>query len=101
MYAPKKVSPGCASAVAAITGVALRTVTPLLGAIMLSVALVSASYAAVLDVCSTCTYTTIQDALNAASSGDTINILDAVQNESGITVDKNLTIQGHALRRAS
>jgi uncharacterized repeat protein (TIGR01451 family) len=39
-------------------------------------------------------YPTIQGAINAASSGDLIVIDDAVHTESGITINKNLTIMG-------
>jgi len=47
----------------------------------LLVALVPAAQAATLQVCSTCTYTTIQSAVNAASSGDTIEIASGTYNE--------------------
>ncbi len=51
--------------------------------------------AATLTVCASgCDHTTIQAAINAASSGDVIDILDAVHTEDDILVDKNLTIQG-------
>ena len=42
-----------------------------------------------------CNYTTIQDAINAASSGDTITITDADHHESSInTMGKGVTIRG-------
>jgi hypothetical protein len=41
-----------------------------------------------------CAHTTIAAAVQAADSGGTIAILDAVHTESGIVVDKDLTIAG-------
>ena len=40
------------------------------------------------------TYTTIQAAISAASDGDIINIVDAVHQETNITVYRTVTIQG-------
>ena len=40
------------------------------------------------------TYTTIQAAINAASSGDIINIINDYHQEANINVNKNVTIQG-------
>ena len=55
----------------------------------------SRSYAATLTVCTSgCDYTTIVAAVAAATPGDTVSIQDAVHYESGIIVDRNLTIQG-------
>src|SRR5262249_16278576 len=54
--------------------------------------------AATLTVCASgCGYITIAAAIAAASAGDTIDILDALHNESNITVGKSLTIQGQGL----
>ncbi len=51
--------------------------------------------AATLTVCASgCDHTTIQAAINAASSGDVIDIQYAVHTEDSIYIDKNLTIQG-------
>lgn len=43
-----------------------------------------------------CDFMTIQDAIDAPSTiaGDVINITDAIHTESGILVNKNVTIQG-------
>lgn len=57
------------------------------------------SQAATLTVCASgCDHTTIADAITAASSGDIIDIQDAIHTEAGIIVDKNLTIQGQGQR---
>ncbi len=51
--------------------------------------------AATLTVCASgCDHPTIQSAIDAANSGDVIDIQDAVHTEAAITVNKNLTIQG-------
>jgi len=53
------------------------------------------TFAATLTVCASgCSSTTIAGAVTAANNGDTINVLYAVDNESGIIVSKSLTIQG-------
>jgi hypothetical protein len=81
--------------------------------LMLSVAATFLSYtgfANQITVCASgCGYTTIQSAVNAAASGDTILInVNGAITESGISITKNLTIrgmgqnvtivQGHAVR---
>jgi hypothetical protein len=46
-------------------------------------------------VCQTgCDYTTIQDAIDNAPAGDTIEVLDPVHTESNIDVDRDFTIRG-------
>lgn len=50
--------------------------------------------AATHDVCSRCTFTTIQDAIDAASAGDVVRVLAFTQTEAGILVDRDLTIEG-------
>ncbi len=50
--------------------------------------------AATLDVCASgCTYDSIQDAVDAASAGDVIELDPETFNEGGIDVDLNLTIR--------
>ncbi|MEA1873022.1 MAG: PKD domain-containing protein [Bacteroidota bacterium] len=64
-----------------------------LGFTLLFISLVSFSQS-VLNVGATQTYTTINAAINAASSGDTINIVDDIHLEHGITVYKSVIIRG-------
>jgi uncharacterized repeat protein (TIGR01451 family) len=53
------------------------------------------AHAQTLTVCGTgCDYTKIQLAINDASNGDIISVVDAVHTEAGIVVRKNVTIQG-------
>lgn len=55
------------------------------------------AHASTITVCaSSCDFTTIQAAINDASTvnGDTINVNDAVHTEQGILVNKDLTIDG-------
>ena len=48
-----------------------------------------------LTVCSSgCSFTTLQEAIDEADSGDAIGVLDAVHTEPGIVVDKDVTILG-------
>lgn len=54
----------------------------LCAALTLAVLIPVAADAATLQVCSTCTYTTIQGAVNAAASGDSIEIASGTYNES-------------------
>jgi predicted outer membrane repeat protein len=53
----------------------------------------SAASAATLDVCGTCTYTTINGALSAAASGDTIKVAAGTYNEQ-VVLGKNVSIVG-------
>ncbi|MBN1995846.1 MAG: hypothetical protein JW953_24380, partial [Anaerolineae bacterium] len=53
-----------------------------------------AARAATLDVCPTCTYTTIQAAANAAFSGDVISITAGTYNENVTITNKALTFVG-------
>ncbi len=58
---------------------------------------VPAAHAATYTVCAIgCDFTTIQAAIDAVGTvnGDTINVTDATHTEAGITVTKDLTIQG-------
>jgi hypothetical protein len=50
-----------------------------------------------LTVCSSgCSFTTLQEAIDDAGSGDVIGVMDAVHTEQGIVVDKDVTILGQA-----
>jgi hypothetical protein len=61
----------------------------------LGIAPVPVAHAATRTVCSSgCDHTTIAAAITAASDDDIINVTDATHTEAGITVNKNLTIQG-------
>ncbi len=56
--------------------------------------LATGASAATLDVCASgCTYDSIQDAVDAASSGDKIELDPETFNEGGIDIGKNLTIR--------
>jgi len=50
--------------------------------------------AAILTVGAAGDHTTLQAAIAAADEGDTIRVVDAVHTEQGITVNKNITIEG-------
>ncbi|MDJ0841684.1 MAG: right-handed parallel beta-helix repeat-containing protein [Acidobacteriota bacterium] len=49
---------------------------------------------ATLQVCSSCPYTTIENALLDAQSGDTIKVKDSVHTEAGIIIKKDVIIEG-------
>ncbi len=51
-------------------------------------------FAAQVEVCSTCEFTTIQEALNAASDGDEVIIHKGVYKEHGLAIDKSIKIIG-------
>ena len=72
--------------------IALSTAAVTMGAF--SVLAASPAFAATSTVCASgCDFTTIQDAVNAAADGDTINIGAGTYNES-VTIDKSLTLAG-------
>jgi hypothetical protein len=70
--------------------IAVATVAAVLAA---GVGLTAARAGSTLNVCSGCTYTTVQAAVNAATAGDTIVVAAGTYAES-VSVDKSLTIQG-------
>jgi hypothetical protein len=50
-----------------------------------------------LRVCASgCDFTTLQEAIDHASAGDVIGVLDAIHTEQGIVVNKDVTILGQA-----
>jgi len=56
---------------------------------------VPVAHAATYTVCAVgCDFITIQAAIDGTVNDDTISVTDATHTEAGITVDKNLTIQG-------
>jgi parallel beta-helix repeat protein len=64
--------------------------------IVLTLLLTNVSYATLREVCATCTYTTITDALTAASDGDTIQVdwesaIVSVYNEK-LSISKEITL---------
>lgn len=66
-----------------------------LGFLLLPLLLSQFLYADTYTVCDMgCDYTTITDAIAAASSGDIIDVQNAVHTEENINIDKNLTIKG-------
>lgn len=88
--------PAIISAHGLISGLRLK-LPALLLAVGLGLALVQTAHAATLDVCQppgTCTYDTIQAAVNAATSGDTITIGAGTYVENVNVVNKSLIFQG-------
>ena len=51
--------------------------------------------AADLEICGTCTYTTITDGITAANAGDRLLLTDSNYSENNLVIDKNLTIIGN------
>ena len=64
----------------------------LLATVVIVIAVSSSLYAATIEVGSGKPYTTIQSAINAASSGDTILVYDGIYNET-IIVSKKLIVK--------
>lgn len=55
---------------------------------------VPAAHATTLSVCPTCTYTTIQSAVDAANPGDTVSVRSGVYDENVMVSTPNLTLKG-------
>ncbi|MDX5436171.1 MAG: right-handed parallel beta-helix repeat-containing protein, partial [Pontibacter sp.] len=53
-----------------------------------------AAFGSTLDVCKTCTYTSVKQAVKKAKSGDTVVVDGGVYKEFGIEVNKPLTLIG-------
>lgn len=51
--------------------------------------------AAIISVCSNCSYTTLQSAIDNSSSGDTINVFPGTYNENQIIINKSLNVIGN------
>ncbi|WP_266203001.1 nitrous oxide reductase family maturation protein NosD [Pontibacter kalidii] len=52
------------------------------------------AFGSTLKVCQTCSYTSVKQAVQAAKPGDTVLVDGGVYQESGITIDKPLTLIG-------
>ena len=65
------------------------SITTTLATLLLATA---AAHADILDVCDTCQYTTIKNAVNAAGNGDTIMIAAGTYNEQNIDTKRSITI---------
>jgi hypothetical protein len=63
------------------------------GSPLLALVMPATASAATLNVCSSCTYTTISDALDAAAEGDTIEVAAGTYSES-IDLDFDVTLTG-------
>ena len=76
----------------------MNLATPLRAVALVLVTLALASLplagAATLDVCTTCAYTTIADALDAATDGDTVLVGPGTYREGPLVIDTTITLQG-------
>ncbi len=62
--------------------------------IIVSVLFLQTSFAKEIEVCKTCKYTTIVDAIESAEDGDVVLIHKGIYKEGNIVVDKSITIKG-------
>ncbi|MFK7771828.1 MAG: nitrous oxide reductase family maturation protein NosD [Saprospiraceae bacterium] len=62
--------------------------------ILVSILFFQTSFAKEIEVCETCKYTTIVDAIDFAKTGDVVLIHKGIYKEGNIVVDKSITIKG-------
>lgn len=62
--------------------------------IIVSVLFLQTSFAKEIEVCKTCKYTTIVDAIGVSDSGDVVLIQKGIYKEGNIVVDKSITLKG-------
>jgi nitrous oxidase accessory protein len=62
--------------------------------VLVSILFLQTSFAKEIEVCKTCKYTTIVDAIEVSDSGDVVLIQKGIYKEGNIIVDKSITIKG-------
>lgn len=62
--------------------------------LIVSILFFQTSFAKEIEVCKTCKYTTIVDAIESSKNGDVVLVHKAIYKEGNIVVDKSITIKG-------